>query len=379
MAEAIFVNGGNEATVNAALARAASSIVAISPNQGGYTWSHQIPPVIVAGSFDLSGPVRMPASSRLLAEGAVFKCGSLASTTFAIEGQGWRSEISGSLTIADAPNGVRWNTGDLGNNLTMGSSLISGVHFAGVRGTAVDIQCRSSVVVVERCVFDKVDKIAHSRMCDQLTIRDCFCRPTGTAGVTPITTSWGRLMVDGGIFTPAANARTQASLAWIELEAAGDRQEQMVLVRGARFGGEYGGMAVVLNRCPPRTSFPSAPGVSITLRDVHASNTPSADEYAADPPIGAPLVLLAELPNSLVIDGCIGMVRPKHLVDFLPWVDGPALAAGMSATGLNNRCILQLQRGATITPGEEAPEVLRPFVVGPAAQPVGPARPLPAQ
>ncbi len=370
MAEAIFVDGGNEATLNAAFARAANSLLAVSPNQGGFTWSHQIPPVIAAGKFELSAPVRMPASSRLLAEGALFQCGSLPAGSFAIEGQGWRCQVSGSLTIADAPGGIRWNTGDWSNNLTLGSSLISGVHFAGVRGTAVDIQCRSSIVVVERCVFDKVDKIAHSRMCDQLTIRDCFCRPTGTAGVTPITTSWGRLMIDGGIFTPNADARTQASLAWIELEEAGNRQEQMVLVRGARFGGEHGGMAVVLNRCPPRTAFPSAPGVSITLRDVHANNTPSAEELSADPPIGAPLVLLAELPNSLVIDGCVGMVRPKHLVDFLPWTDGPALAAAMSNTGLNNRCIMQLQRGATITPGEEAPSVLRPFVVGPAAQPL---------
>ena len=363
----IVVTGGTGEDIAAAIKSADRQANRISPGVGGFTRSNQSPTVVICGNFNVTRPIPLPHSSRLVAEGATLDCRHMPDDQFVFAGGGWRCEISGRMALVDAPNGIQWNTGAASKNRAMGSSLISGIHFAGVRGVAVDLQCRSSVVVVERCIFDGVSKILRNRMCDDVTMRNCFANVRGVAGDPPITTEYGRLTIRGGIFTPPSLARSAAGMAWIEILPHASRH-QMVLLDGVRFGGEFGGMAVVVNRSPGRTRYPSAPGVCITLRDLHAGNTPSAGDRAEDPETGSPLVILEQMPNHLVIDGCYGMVRPKHLVDFAPGVDGEAIAAAYSSSSVNSRCIMQLQRHGTLRPGDEVPATLRKFVVGPAAQ-----------
>ncbi len=366
----IVVDGGTDAEIAAAIKLSEQRSQRVAPQVGGSTWSIQGPTVVLRGVFQMRASVPMTKAVRIRGEGAVLDCRRMADEDFVFDGGGWRCELSGGLTLVDAPNGIRWNTGHRLKNLTLGSSLISGVRFSGVRGVAIELQCRSSIVVIDRCVFDKPQKILHSRLCDEVTLRNCFANMATAPGVTPITTQHGRLVIRGGIYTPPPLAREAPGLSWIELTSEGlskPSREQMVLVDGARFGGEYGGMAVVLNRSAGRTRFPSAPGVCITLRDCHIANTAvSADGQGPAEP-SAPVVLLEEMPNHLLIDGCYGMVRPNYLVDFVPSVDGEKLAASYEPVGVNNRCTMQIQRHNTIEIGQEVPSSLRRFLVGPAA------------
>ncbi|MEM1447409.1 MAG: hypothetical protein AAGF84_15225 [Planctomycetota bacterium] len=367
----IVVNGGTDADINAAIQLAERATHRTPPKVGGSTWSVQAPLVVLRGVFDVRAPIRMPAALRIRAEGAVLNCRALPPEAFAFDGVGWRCEIAGSMSLVAAPNGIRWNTGTLSNNLTLGMSRIEGVHFAGVRGVAIDLQCRSSVVVIERCIFDSTSKVLHDRMCDDVAMVHCFVSGSRPPSVTPITLEYGRLTIRGGVFTPSVAAKTAAMLSWIEIvnEPPGaTSREQMLLCDGVRFGGEFGGIAVVTNRAAGRTNYPGGPGVCITLRNLHASNTPNGADRSAAGEATGPLVLLEKVPNHVLIEGCYGVVKPSRLVDFLPGVDAASLVSKYSTKGIHNRFTLHLQRHNTLPPGSEAPPELQRFVVGPAAE-----------
>ncbi|MEM6799287.1 MAG: right-handed parallel beta-helix repeat-containing protein [Planctomycetota bacterium] len=304
--------------------------------------------VTIFGRHVLDEPLRIPQVCRLVFDGAVLDGSKLPDGQFAVEGGGHRVTISGSLSIVRAPNGIRLRTGTMRSNLALGNSRIDGVNFHGVRGVALDVQCRSNVLTVENCTFDGCGQVLVSRMCDDITLRHCSVAGSGFAG-PPITHSHGRLLLDGGIYTPLPSARTDSGRAWVELTGAS--QELMFTARDARFGGEFGGWAVVRNSARGRTSYPSSPGVVIALERCNVGNVPGKGQPHES------LVILDEPPNQLRIHGCHGMVLPKPLVTLGDGFD----SSGFSPAGLNNRLMVDVGLHPRVRPGEELPEEIKRF------------------
>lgn len=357
------VNGGTSAKLQAAIdaaERARKEVFA------GSARSIVQPQVVVAGKLLIDRPVQLFHTTRIRFEGALLDGSQLSEDQFVFDGGGWRTQLTGSAVIYDAPNGIRWNTGSMEKNMTLGLSSINGIEFANVAGICLDMACRSNTVVIDRCVFNKVRKVLLNRRCDEMVVQHCRVYLNADVTEPPIASGYGRLVIQGGIYTPSPSARKVPHLAWIELlsrsdeRTGGTNRDRMLIARDVRFGGEFGGMAVVLNRCEGRAKFPSSPGVAIVLEGLNASNTPIKQERKQA--TGSAMVLLEKLPNYLRIESSVGTIRPR-LIGWTPEADQKEQIRRLSANGVNNRCLLDIQQHTTLGPKELAPENLEPFFV----------------
>ena len=316
MSDPLTVTNGTAAEINAALlfARTWPQKQTIKPRGkiGGSLFSRVQPEVTIRGNSKLDGPIELDWMDRIHFDGAMFDCS--AAGEWAMVGEHtWRLDIRGSASFNGAVQGIFLDSGDMANNLGGGQVHISGVSFADCKGVAVDIQCRSSTVIFDRCLFDLCGSVAHNRMCDDLIFRDCRVIPANVRedNWSQIVHNYGKLSIEGGIFTPAQNAKERTGLSWVVMRDCPYTDEFMFVADKTRFGGEFGGMAVV--RCSqagrnPESGRDTAAGVSIRLRDLNCYNYPSSGEWkTGEPTVG--LILIDRLPNLISINDCVGNVR----------------------------------------------------------------------
>lgn len=361
-----LVNGGTEVDIQAAIDAADLTRISVAPGSSfGHTYSSKQSLVELSGNFVISNPIRLGSAGRIHMNGAYFDCTGMDDADYWIDGKaaaifGWRWIIDGQCSVMDAPNGINTNTGTLANNTTVGSTTFKGIQFHGVRGTAFNIQCRSSIVNIQKCLFDNVHKFVDNWMCDEVNIEKCTGHARNTslaAGVAPFTTRWGRMMLSGGIYTPAGNAAS-VTAPWIEMVQAIDKgngdalvrpTEQLFSAHKTRFGGENGGLTTLRNRCPPLTFVSGqthTPGVSISFDDCHLNSV-------------RPAILLHEIPNYLSftkIQGFTTSASFPYTIDWDASIDAGTRTTKLAAFAqgsLNYRSIMYVDRMLNRLPGAE--------------------------
>ncbi len=351
MSDVLTVTDGTTAEINRALtlARRYPQKHIINPRGkiGGSLYSQTQPEVTIRGESKLDGPLELYGVDRIHFNGAMFDCSEI--EAFAIEGkQSWKLDIRGCASFNGCnEGGIRLNSGKFMNNLAAGQIHISGVSFAKCKGVAADIQCRSSTVIFDRCLFDLCGQVARNRMCDDLNFRDCRVIPANPKenDWACIEHNYGKLTIEGGIWTPPWVARDMLGLSWVVMKDCPYTDEFMFVADKTRFGGEFGGMAVVrcsqAGRNPPSGPLTSA-GVSIRLRDLNCYNHPSEGEWkTGEPTVG--LILIDKLPNLISVHDCVGNVRgpivqrtPDSPEDFAGGLKlGDARGPGMISIGPN--------------------------------------------
>ena len=335
----LLVTGGTEANIQAALQEARSRKQLVSPKAsiGGSTYTWVQPPVVLRGYFQITKSIKIERADQIVGEGALLDCGGMKDKdAYVFDGNfgGWRSSIRGQLAILGAPNGIRLRTGDMVRNLAGGLSLIEGIEIANCRGVAIWVESRSNTVEISRCKFHKVQKIAVNRMCDNLLFRECWVYPAAPPqdDYAYLTHNYGKLRIEGGIWTPHHGCKKRARVSWVEMKDCPDTNEFMFVADKTRFGGEHAGLFVVRNYQAgrsPQSGPDTMAGVSIRLRDLNCYNHPSQREYEIGVKKVA-LILLDRLPNLIEVSGCVGTVKGP-IVALAP--DAPKDFAGILNLG----------------------------------------------
>lgn len=294
-------------------------IDAANASQANYAPSDSVGPVFISeepavtlsGDYTLTETINIYHRTRLHFDGATLDCRGLPSGAPAFAGSGWQLEVSGRGSLIGAPIGFKLDTGSLTSNLNTGMTEIKGIKFSEC-GLPLSIENRSSIVSLNFCSFLGGSRIVSSTMCDQLSFVDCTTQLDSLDDdLAPFEVQHGKLTIERGIYTPPFAASQFLDAAWVRL--SGNSFERMVVIKGARFGSEHGGMALVRNADPKHNACPGGLGSVIVISGNMGANSPSAAESQAGWNKG-PLVIADHAPNYLVIRDNFGPVKGPLVV-----------------------------------------------------------------
>jgi hypothetical protein len=179
----------------------------------------------------------------------------------------WRVSIQG-LVLMGFRKGLKIDSRNLGAGKIRFEDCEVHPQAGDLPTVGLDSQCRSSIVIAERCVFQNCRKAMIFRAGDSVVLRDSWVResPYAKAGETVIDIlsdngrdgdSEATLFIDGGIFNPGV-IWSVPDRAWV-----GTSGRASVIARNVRFGGEKGGMSAVNNNAVGSGSVKNA----VIIRD----------------------------------------------------------------------------------------------------------------